>query len=226
MNLKYRLKELKYRLKELKNRLTLHKTKENIPQILNYNNKEKSNFDITILENYDLFKIEITDYITASDYLETMKQIDIFELNSKLTNGILWNSNKQRINKGVYFVFFHNGKLYNILNNENFIKIDERIKIEDTIEEKILTFKIEDANYYYFKCIHDKNGNSYLTRYYGKNGTICADLELSIEEFKNDLNLIFSSLETLKDIESIIDIEIISQQIFEDLSKKNIRKKK
>lgn len=74
--------------------------------------------------------------------------------------------------------------------------------------------------------MHDKNGSSYLTRYYGKNGTICINLELSDEEFSNDLNLILSNLETLEDIGSIIDIGIIRQQIFEDLNKKHIRKKK
>lgn len=216
---------LKDKLKELRNKLTSHKLQNNISQTLNHNNEEKQSFNITISKNNGIFKVEISDYITVIDYSEKMKQIDAFGVDSKLTNGVLWNGNRQRINKGVYFAFSHNGKLYNILNNEEFIKIEERTKIEDETEEKIITFKMKDADYSYFKCMHDKNGSSYLTRYYGKNETICTNLELSNEEFSNDLNLILSNLETLEEIGTIVDIWMIRQQIFEDLNKKQIKRK-
>lgn len=132
---------LKDKLKELRNKLTSSKTQDNVSQTLNHNNEEKQSFDIIISENNGIFKVEISDYITVTDYLEKMKQIDTFGVDSKLTNGVLWNSSKQCINKGVYFVFSHNGKLYNILNNEEFIKIEERTKIEDETEEKIIHLK-------------------------------------------------------------------------------------
>lgn len=112
------------------------------------------------------------------------------------------------------------------MKNEEIIKIEERTKIRDEVEERIITFKTNNADYRYFKCIHDKNGSSYSTRYYDNSKTILYNSELSNEEVSEDLNLMLFNLETFERIKSIINVEIVRQQIFKDLNKKYIRKKK
>ena len=215
---------LKEKLKELRNKLTSYKPQNKSLQITD--NEKKQIFDIKISENNGIFKVEISDYINIVDYLERMKKIDTFDIDSKLTNSVLWNNRKQRVNKGVYFVFHHNNKLYNILINENIIKIDERTKIGEETEEKIIEFNINYLDYNYFRCMHDKNFSSYLTRYYSKNNPVLINLELPQEEFYEDLSSILSNLETLENIRCIINIDIIKQQILENLNKKRIQNKK
>lgn len=153
-----------------------------------------------------------------------MTQIDNFDVNSKLTNGVLWNNRRQCINKGLYFVFSHNDKLYNIIINEELIIIELRVKIKYEIEEKIVTINKKDNNYCYFKCMHDKDGSSYSTKYHGDKIKFSSEFELSIEEFNEDFSLILSNLESFEDIELMIDIALVRQYFFEYLNK-NIYKK-
>lgn len=215
MNLKDKLKELRHKL------TSFSKTQDNSFQIPDSNNEEKQFLNIKISENEGVFKVEISDYITIGEYLEGIKQFDI---ENKLSNSVLWNSSRQCINKGKYFVFLHNGKLYNILINEELVIIEERSKKEEDVLERIIKFKTKDADYRYFSCMHDKNGSSYLTRYYSKNGTNLINLELSSEEFSDDVTAMFANLEGSKDIEDIMDIDMVRRQIFEDLNKKQIKK--
>ncbi len=151
--------------------------------------------------------MEISDYIKASAYVDRMREIDKENIFNMLNNNILWDSHKQRISKGTYFVFTHNLRLYNILINEDNIKIDERTNIEEETLDRIFSFNTSSQDYHFFRCKHDKNGSSYLCRYYSKNGTQLPNLELKKEEFENDFNSIISNLESFDSMKQVYDIK-------------------
>ena len=126
--------------------------------------------EMSISKEEDYLKLVIEDYCTLNDYADKIEEIDKNGIDKLLNNSVLWNNGKQRVNKGIYFVFKHNGNLYNILINDDMIKIDERTRIGEEIADKVISFYKNDKYYRYFRCMHDKNGSSYDTMYYNSNG--------------------------------------------------------
>ena len=177
-------------------------TQQSIPQPIPV--PEEKNIDIKILQENNYFKIVVADYYKIQDYIEKMREIDKFGVEDLLTSAVIWNGRKQRVNKGSYYAFKHNKKLYNILVNDEQIRIDERTPIDEEIFDKTIVCYLDDRPYSYFRCMHDKNRSSYDTRYYSPNGV--PFMELSEEEFFNDFNSIISNLTTFEKIDDIVDI--------------------
>lgn len=206
------LKELIYRLK-LK--------KKQLEKSVNDIQREKINADIFVSKDNNVIKMEISDYISISDYVEKVKLYGILE---KISNSVLWNSSKQLVNKGTYYIFTHNSRLYNILINGEELRIDERTKVNDVIEEKIIFYNNNTNDYRYTSFKHEQDGNTFFTKYYFKNGTPL--LELSKDEAYNDIYSIICNLETIKDIGNIISVDLLRRHILDDFDKENIQKKK
>ena len=59
-------------------------------------------------ENYD--KVTVADYYTINEYIEKMKEIDKWNIEEQLNTSVVWNSERQKVNKGTYYVFGKNGK--------------------------------------------------------------------------------------------------------------------
>ncbi len=169
--------------------------------------------DMSISKEDDYFKVTVADYYTLSEYVEKMREIDKFGIEELLNNSVVWNSRKQRINKGTYFVFGHNNNLYNILVNDEQIRIDERIFIDEETLNRVITF-YSGQSYQYFRCIHDKNGSSRDCRYYKPNDDFPM-LELTREEFLQDFNATISSLKTFKPIDDILDLKKLDSYLFD-----------
>ena len=170
--------------------------------------------DISISQEDDYFKVTVADYYTISEYVEKMREIDEYGIENLLNNSVVWNSGKQRVNKGTYYVFRHNNNLYNILVNDEQIRIDERIRINEETLNRVITFYI-NQEYQYFRCIHDKNGSSRACRYYKPNDDFPM-LELTREEFLQDFNATMNSLKTFKAIDDILDLKKIYAKVLED----------
>lgn len=103
-------------------------------------------FEILLSQENKFFKMEISDYISIVDYEERMKKIDNFGLESMISASVLWNSKRQKVNKGTYFAIKINNRLYNILISDGNLIIDERTNIEQIIEERII--RLENNNYW------------------------------------------------------------------------------
>lgn len=178
--------------------------------------KQKS-IEIEIAHSDSFTKVSVGDYYTIQDYVEKMRKIDTFGIENLLNNSVVWNSGRQKVNKGTYYVFRCNGALYNILVNEEQVRIDERTPIGEEIANKVLTFK--NSKYQYFRCIHDKNGSSRACRYYDlKDNDL---LPLTRDEFLTDFNAIIHNLSDFNGIENMIDLHklenIVSQTTCDDL---------
>ncbi len=177
--------------------------------------KQKS-IEIEISHTDSFSKVTVGDYYTIQEYVEKMREIDSFGIENLLNNSVVWNSSRQKVNKGTYYVFRHKGALYNILVNDEQVRIDERIPVGEETANKVLTFK--NSKYQYFRCIHDKNGSSRACRYYDLTDNDL--LPLTRGEFLTDFNVIMQNLSDFNEIGNMIDLHklenVVSQPICED----------
>lgn len=183
------------------------------------------NFEIILSKENSLFLMEISDYISIIDYVDKMKQIDNFGIEDMVSNAVLWNSGKQKVNQGIYYVVKLGNKLYNILVNDICIKIDERTDKKGIIEEKILSLDVKSNDYSYTLHNHDETGNTFYTSFFNKKGVSFGKLDLSVQEFLGNFNELIYNLENIDYINKIVDLESIRKCIVDDLDKKSFQKK-
>lgn len=195
--------------------------------------EEKFELSIEKVSN-DSFKIQLSDYIPIINFVDRMKLIDKYDVLDLLCNAVLWNSSKQKVNKGTYYVIRTNDYLYNILINDNKVIVDERTKKEfdeqtrkeNITEEKIITLNKLKDDYHYFSAKHESDGNTYYTRYYDKNRDYSLGiLDLSKEDAYDEVKMIICNLENIVGIENVLDVELLKDTILKDLSLTVFQKK-
>lgn len=219
--------KLKTKKKKLQDYATNNETIENKPI------EEQNDFEITISRENNISKIVISDYISIGDYVKKMESSDEFYILDLLCNCVLWNSRKQKVNKGTYYIISNGNRLYNILFTDEKLLIDERTRIEfdeQAQKENITEERVIDINtneYYYFGAKHDKTGDTFYTRYYNKNRLFSmGTLDLSAKETYDEISSVIYNLEGINRIETIIDIEFLKKQVLEDLDKNLPQRKK
>ena len=192
------------------------KRKKGVEMLTIQSVEDEKLFDINITRYDNLFKVEVSDYISIIDYVERMKEIDQFNLLDLICNGVLWNSKSQQVNKGTYYVVINDGFLYNVFVGENKIIIDERVKVGDHTEQRhIISHENGDYNYTHFK--HDEIGSTYYTMYYSNKGFPIKAFELSKEDAYSGVQELLSNIELIPNMDSIIDVNRLRDKILEDL---------
>lgn len=182
--------------------------------------EEKQVFDVSISRCNNVFIVDVSDYVTIGDYVERMREIDNYNLLDLIGNAVLWNSKRQRVNKGTYYVIMHDGYLYNILLGEEETIIDERIKVDDhTVEKHIDLHKNGDYNFTHFK--HDKVGSTYYTMYYSKKGFPIKNFELSKEDAYELISDLLSRFELVPSSDNILDVNMFRDNVLDDLVPKS-----
>jgi len=201
------------------------------------NIKEENNVNINITKENNIIKIEISDYISMVEFDDKIKSSDEYSVLDLLCLSLSWNTSRQKVNKGTYYIIITDNRIYNILINDGKIKIDERTQIaldeqtqkENIIEERLITFNIDEEKYRYYTAKHEQNRNTYYTKYYDKNRTYSLGaLDLSEEEALSEIKEVFYNLEGIEGINNILDIELLKSYKANDLRKINpikIRKK-
>ena len=195
------------------------------------NIKEENNVNINITKENNIIKIEISDYISMVEFDDKIKSSDEYSVLDLLCLSLSWNTSRQKVNKGTYYIIITDNRIYNILINDGKIKIDERTQIaldeqtqkENIIEERLITFNIDEEKYRYYTAKHEQNRNTYYTKYYDKNRTYSLGaLDLSEEEALSEIKEVFYNLEGIEGINNILDIELLKSYIADDLRKNNI----
>jgi len=229
------LRELIDKLKSKKQQLQKHEASNDVIETKQI--EEEKEIDIKVSKQGNIYKIEISDYISIIDFVDKKNSSDEYKVLDLLCNYVLWNGSKQKVNKGTYYVINTSNCLYNILFTDDTIDIEERIKIEldeqtqkeNIIEERLITFNIDEEKYRYYTAKHEQNRNTYYTKYYDKNRTYSLGaLDLSEEEALSEIKEVFYNLEGIEGINNILDIELLKSYIADDLRKINpikIRKK-
>lgn len=226
--------------KELINKLKLRKLwlenyKHNKTVIQSDEINENKNIVINVTNENDFYKIEIPYYISLEDYVNKMESSDEYNILDSLCNCVIYNSEKKKVNKGIYYVITNGNSLYNILLNDEKIKISERIKLaideetrkENITQERVITFYINNNEYNYFSAKHDSSRDTYYTKYYNKNrGYSLGELDLTEKETYEEILSVISNLEDIDKIDDILDINILKLYILDDLKNECIQKKK
>ena len=226
-------RELINKLKSKKQQLQKYNTNDN--DIERKPMDEKKEIDIKVSMQDNIYKIEISDYISIGDFVKRKNSSDEYKILDFLCNCVIWNSDKQKVNKGTYYVIIIDNRIYNILITKDKIQIDERIKSindryankENITQEKVITYIIDKNKYRYYSAKHESNGNTYYTKYYNKNREYSLGiLDLTEKETFEEVDSVFSNLETISGIETILDIEFLKEQVLNDLSKNSLQRKK
>ena len=225
-------KELIDKLKAKKKQLQNYRIENNTMET---KTGEQNKSHITISVQNKISKIEINDYISMEDYEKIMKSSEEYHILELLCNCVLWNSNKQRVNKGTYYVIIVDNRIYNILFTGDKIKIDERTKIqldeqtqkENITQERAITLNINKNEYRYYSAKHDKTGNTFYIKYYNKNRLYSlGTLDLNKEEAYEEINSVIHNLENIEGIKNILNIPFLKTNILEDLGKSFQQRKK
>lgn len=219
-------RELIDKLKSKRQQLQKYNTNDNITETKPI--QEEKEIDIKVSKQGNIYKIEITDYISIIDFVDKKNSSDEYKVLDLLCNYVLWNGSKQKVNKGTYYVINTSNCLYNILFTDDTIDIEERIKIEldeqtqkeNIIQDRAITFKFNKGQYNYFSAKHESDGNTYYTRYYNKNRALkFGNLDLTEEETYEEVKSVISNLESIEGIETILDVELLKEHVLNDLHK-------
>jgi len=224
--------------KELIDKLKLRKLwlenyKHNKTVIQSDEINENKNIVINVTNEYDFYKIEIPYYISLEDYVNKMESGDEYNILDSLCNCVIYNSEKKKVNKGIYYVITNGNSLYNILLNDEKIIISERIKLaideetrkENITQERVITFYINNNKYNYFSAKHDSSRDTYYIKYYNKNrGYSLGELDLTEKETYEEILSVISNLEDIDKIDDILDINILKLYILDDLKNECVKK--
>ena len=228
------LKELIEKLKRKKHQIQSYKS-DNDDVKTGIKVYEEKEVEIIVSSQNNITKIEIPDYVCIGDFVDKKNYGEEYKILDFLCNCVIWNSDKQKVNKGIYYVILIDNRVYNILINEDKIQIDERISPindeyankENITQERVITYLPNQNKYRYYSAKHESNGNTYYTKYYNKNREYSlGTLDLTEDETFEEVNSVFSNLETISSIETILDIEFLKEQVLTDLRKDGFKKTK
>ena len=217
------LRELIDKLKSKKQQLQKYDTSVDIIETKD----EEKEIDIKISKQDNVFLIEISDYISIIDFVNKKNSSDEYSILDMLYNCVLWNSDKQKVNKGIYYVTIVDNRIYNILFTDDKIKIDERnkkeideqTKKENIIQERVITYNINENKYHYYSAKHESDGNTYYTKYYNKNRKYSlGTLDLTEQEAYEEIKSVIYNLENIKGIETILNMELLKEHVLNNLT--------
>lgn len=172
------------------------------------------------------FKMIIKDYMEVGIYSDTIDNLDPDKISDKISFSVLWNTTKQRINKGTFYVICVNDSVYNIWFDGLDLKLDERIKVGDETHEKILNVKMDDGNFHFTSLKHDKIGSTFYTMYYHPGDSLIPAMSFSNEEAKLEINKLLDCFLTIEGIETIIDIEEIRNFVIKNIDPDQVKLEK
>ena len=145
-------------------------------------------------EEKDKFtKMTIDDDIVMQDYSMAIRSNG--DNLKTFVFAVVWNDEKQMVNRGTYYAFTHRDRKYNIAVTEDKVLIDETTPFKKgTIEKRLV---VENSGEYdYFKCRHDEMGSTHDMEYFTSRNETFLAREIGREEFDEDLKMVFSCLET------------------------------
>ena len=228
------LKELIEKLKRKKHQIQSYKS-DNDDINTGIKVHEEKEVEIIVSSQNNITKIEIPDYVCIGDFVDKKNYGEEYKILDLLCNCVLWNSDKQKVNKGIYYVIIIDNRIYNILFTDDKIQIDERIKPifdevtnkENITQERVITYDTNKNKYRYYSAKHESDGNTYYTKYYNKNREYSlGTLDLTEEETFEEINLVISNLEAITGIETILDIEFLKENVLKDLGENLFQRKK
>lgn len=157
--------------------------------------------------------IEIEDYTSVEEYADLSTKINLKDV----AFNIIWNTERQCINKGFIFVFRHMGKLYNILVDEGLTSINEKTFIEDETEERVLRIDFSKEDYYYAILKHNSIKSTTETKIFSKDNSLSFDPVLPSRVALEEVTKLVENLQGVDGIENVVSIEKVNETVISDL---------
>lgn len=190
---------------------------------------EEEDVNITFSLENSFYKIEVSDYASLSKFNEILssnKEFDSIVNDINFIN-VFWNSKKEKINKGIYYIITVEDKTYCILIDRNEILVYEKIKKdideetlkENITEERILKFDINTKQYSYASYKHDQFGSSYYHMFYDNyKEAVIPEFELSKNDAFKEIKELINNLDNIPNIVVILDTTLFKEYILKDLN--------
>lgn len=183
--------------------------------------------DAIVVENTpDYFKMVLKDYMEVGMYSDIIDNLDPDKISDKISFSVLWNTTKQRINKGTFYVISIDDKTYNIWFDGLDVKLDERIKVGEETHEKIIKVDMGSGNFHFTSLKHDKIGSTFYTMYYHPGEALIPAMSFSKEEALGEINKMLDNFLDIEISNSIVNIEEIRNIILRDLSPDGVKLEK
>lgn len=212
---------LREKLKTLKNRLLKKQQEEETVETYRVAppfEEEEEEFELTTSKEDNIFKVEISDYIKVMNYVKRFKEDDPYNLYDSISNNILWNGDRQRVNKGTYFIIYVGNRLYNVLFQDGTIEIDERTRYENGhTDEKILKYDPQKPTYKYCILKHDETGSTYLTKFYDKEKIDMKFFRYPYEDAYRDITDLIANLQTIPNMNRVVNINMLIDGVVKDM---------
>ena len=168
--------------------------------------------NITVSSSEDMSIVNISDFMDLAEYYRKFKKVDACGVINMLTDNVILNNRPQKVNKGLYYIFQVDDKLYNVYVGE-YIAVDERYKSEDIEYEKIIRYSSFINAYRYQEMEHHKNGTTSNIKSYDNNIDTPHEQTLSKEEAYKLIDDMLTNLIKIDKIRNIFDVELMKENI-------------
>ena len=184
---------------------------------------EEKKIDLVIDTYKNFFRMYISDYISIGEYDERTNELDPEKMCDNISINIFWNSGKQRVNKGTFYVLIDGNVIYNFMIDGNKIKIDERIKFEEESHERIFSFDLSSNEYRLVFFKHDKFGSTFYNMYYPPEEYM-EKFALTREEMYEEVKGLLERTFGVENVSDLMDVNLIKQRVLNDLGPEGIKK--
>lgn len=172
-------------------------------------------------DNY--FIMVVKDYMEVIPYSDIVDKIDPDKTSDNISFSLLWNTERQKINKGTFYVIWANDKKYNIWIDDADIKLDERIDVGEEKHERILSVNKKTKKFHFTFFKHDEIGSTFYTMYYHMGNVLIPSMNFSKEEAKREIGELLASFSSVEDIDAILEIDEIKEIILNELDPDEVK---
>ncbi|MDE6292686.1 MAG: hypothetical protein K2L98_03300 [Bacilli bacterium] len=185
--------------------------------------KQEEKVDIVIDTYKNFFRMYISNYVSVNNYDERTNEIDPDKMSDNISMNIMWNSGRQKINKGTFYVLLEDNVIYNFMIDGDKIKIDERIKFDEESHERIFSFDLGSGAYRLVFFKHNRFGSTFHNMSYPPDKYM-EEFGLTREETYDEVKGLLERVEQVENILDLMDVNLIKDVVLNDLKPDGVKK--
>jgi len=185
------------------------------------------NMEITNIDN--VVKVDIKEDCNINEYTKAIKKLKAEDINQNIFNSALFDTGKlDVIHKKIIYIIKDDNKTYNIINDENFLFIDEHTKhynIGDKfyIDQRIIKVNKHNNEYRISRLKHNDELSTYYVKIFDSEKPDQQFFKLDKIEALELAKEILTNLSKIKNMETLVDFNFINDTIREKDEKKKIK---
>lgn len=185
------------------------------------------NMEITNIDN--VVKVDIKEDCNINEYTKAIKKLKAEDINQNIFNSALFDTGKlDVIHKKIIYIIKDDNKTYNIINDANFLFIDEHTKhynIGDKfyIDQRIIKINKHNNEYIISRLKHNDELSTYYIKIFDSEKPDEQFFKLDKTEALELAKEILANLSKIKNMETLVDFNFINDTIRENDEKKKIK---